>query len=76
MAFKDYYKNLLFGDDRIRKLIQVNYEFLDTIDFIPYFEKYNDLNDVIDALESIYDDSLKLPENLQNFIYEISYALA
>ena len=61
---------------------ELNKKYLDTLDLSEYISKSNDVKTIIDLIEKDYDDSDKLPQELDGCIFnflgidEIAYYLA
>lgn len=54
----------------IDKEFQINKEFLDTIDFIPFLKQYDKLGDMMGAIEEYcYENEIELPSELQTEIF-------
>lgn len=50
---------------------RINKEYLDTIDFLPYFVRYNDkvLGDIMSIIEIDYNHSPDMPPELEGFMF-------
>ena len=52
------------------KEFQINKEFLDTIDFIPFLKQYARLGDMMGAIEEYcYENEIELPSELENEVF-------
>ena len=52
------------------KEFQINKEFLDTIDFIPFLKQYTRLSDMMGAIEEYcYENEIELPSELENEVF-------
>ena len=53
-----------------KKGFQINKEFLDTIDFIPFLEQYAKLGDMMAAIEEYcYENEIELPSELKTEVF-------
>lgn len=57
-------KGLVYMQDTINNL-----NFLDTIDMTPYLERSNNVENIMNMLEEDYDDTNKLPEELEGCLF-------
>ncbi len=49
---------------------QINKEFLDTIDFIPFLKQYGKLGDMMGAIEEYcYENKIELPSELETEVF-------
>lgn len=49
---------------------QINKEFLDTIDFIPFLKQYGKLGDMMGAIEEYcYENEIELPSELETEVF-------
>lgn len=54
----------------IDKEFQINKEFLDTIDFIPFLKQYVRLGDMMRAIEEYcYENKIELPSELETEVF-------
>ena len=54
----------------IKKGFQINKEFLDTIDFIPFLRQYAKLGDMMGAIEEhCYENEIELPSELETEVF-------
>lgn len=54
----------------IDKEFQINKEFLDTIDFIPFLKQYTRLGDMMGAIEEYcYENKIELPSELETEVF-------
>lgn len=54
----------------IDKEFQINKEFLDTIDFIPFLKQYDKLGDMMGAIEEYcYENEIELPSELETEVF-------
>ena len=54
----------------IDKEFQINKEFLDTIDFIPFLKQYDKLGDMMGAIEEYcYENGIELPSELETEVF-------
>ena len=54
----------------IDKQLEINKEFLDTIDFIPFLKQYARLGDMMGAIEEYcYENKIKLPSELETEVF-------
>ena len=52
------------------KEFQINKEFLDTIDFVPFLKQYARLGDMMGAVEEYcYENEIELPSELENEVF-------
>lgn len=52
------------------KGFQINKEFLDTIDFIPFLKQYGKLGDMMEAIEEYcYENEIELPSELETEVF-------
>lgn len=54
----------------IKEGFQINKEFLDTIDFIPFLKQYAKLGDMMGAIEEYcYENEIELPSELETEVF-------
>lgn len=54
----------------IDKEFEINKEFLDTIDFIPFLKQYAKLGDMMGAIEEYcYENEIELPSELETEVF-------
>lgn len=54
----------------IDKEFQINKDFLDTIDFIPFLKQYAKLGDMMGAIEEYcYENKIELPSELETEVF-------
>ena len=54
----------------IDKEFEINKEFLDTIDFIPFLKQYDKLGDMMGAIEEYcYENEIELPSELETEVF-------
>lgn len=54
----------------IDKEFQINKEFLDTINFIPFLKQYDKLGDMMGAIEEYcYENEIELPSELETEVF-------
>lgn len=53
-----------------KEVFQINKEFLDTIDFIPFLKQYAKLGDMMEAIEEYcYENKIELPSELKTEVF-------
>ena len=64
------FKKIIMEIEEFNKLDKINRGFLDTIDFKPYLDKYEEIHELREAFENDYDNSNQLPEELQGCVLD------
>ena len=68
---KDYEKFVKHVPAGHEEATKANWEYLDNLDLMPYIEKYDDIDDLVDAVEDDYAESLEENEYMKGCVFNL-----